>query len=113
MGCISEQSQRILPAGADGKHGSELHSDSIEIEGDASKNKVAFSPFIGISPFRYRELFEKGRRKYSGGIAQQWNRDERRPMIEVYYPSYFKAEAHVVQLIESQLNELNKKKTER
>jgi hypothetical protein len=44
-------------------------------------------------------LFEKGRRKY-GGTAQQWNRGEKRPMIEVYNPSYFKAEVEVVKLIE-------------
>jgi len=81
----------------------DLHSDSIEIEGDGLAKKVQFVPFIGISPYRYRDLFEKGKRKY-GGLAQEWNKGEMRPMIEVYYPSYFKAEAHVVELIRDVVN---------
>ena len=84
----------------------ELHSDSIEIEGNACGTKVDFSPFIGISPFRYRDLFEKGRRKY-GGVAQQWNQGQKRPMMEIYYASYFKAEAHVVELISKKVAEFS------
>jgi deoxycytidylate deaminase len=87
-------------------YASELHSDAIEVECNSDGKKVDFSPFIGISPFRYRELFEKGRRKY-GGLAQQWNKGEKRPMIEVYYPTYFKAEAHVVGLISAKLAALS------
>jgi deoxycytidylate deaminase len=41
----------------------QLHSDSIQIEDRSDINKVSFEPFIGISPFRYRDLFETGRRK--------------------------------------------------
>jgi deoxycytidylate deaminase len=84
----------------------ELHSDSIDVEGDVATKHVNFTPFIGISPYRYRDLFEKGRRKY-GGSAQQWNRGEKRPMIEVYYPSYFESEVHVVKLIEHKLREMS------
>ena len=62
-----------------------------------------FRAFIGISPYRYRDLFEKGKRKYTGGVAQKWNRDVKRPMIEVYFPSYFKAEAAVVSLMSERL----------
>jgi hypothetical protein len=83
----------------------ELHADSIQVEGIGAQDGVEFVPFIGISPYRYRDLFEKGRRKY-GGVAQTWNRGEKRPMIEVYYPSYFAAEVHVVKLIQSRLNQL-------
>ena len=43
----------------------ELHSDSIQIDGDGSSGKVGFQRFIGISPYRYRDLFEKGKRKYA------------------------------------------------
>jgi hypothetical protein len=83
----------------------ELHEDSIQVEGVGAAGGVEFVPFIGISPYRYRDLFEKGRRKY-GGVAQTWNRGEKRPMIEVYYPTYFAAEVHVVKLIQSKLNRL-------
>lgn len=77
----------------------DLHADSIEIEGDGKDGRVGFQRFIGISPYRYRELFEKGKRKYSGGSAQKWNRGEMRPMIEVIYPSYFKSEGSAVSLL--------------
>jgi deoxycytidylate deaminase len=74
----------------------QLHRDSIDVEPKSSSGKVSFNAFIGVSPFRYRDLFEKGKRKYSGGLAQEWHQDVVRPMIEVYHPSYFVAEALVV-----------------
>jgi hypothetical protein len=93
-------------------YASALHGDSIEVEGGTGTNKkVSFDPFKGVSPHRYRDLFEKGRRKFSGGAAQQWNQGKRRPMIEVYYPSYFQAEISVVgrleEDIEAMISELN------
>lgn len=78
----------------------ELHSDAIRIEGDGGDGKVGFRRFIGISPFRYRDFFEKGKRKYSGGVAQKWNAGEMRPMIEVLFPSYSESETYVVKLLE-------------
>jgi cytidine deaminase len=83
----------------------ELHPDSISIEGDGPTQRVEFSAFIGISPYRYRDLFERGKRKY-GGVAQTWNKGVKRPAIEVYYPSYFAAEVHVVKLIQPRLDEI-------
>jgi cytidine deaminase len=77
-------------------YASALHWDSIEVDGNETNKKVSFDPFKGVSPHRYRDLFEKGKRKFSGGTAQQWNQGTRRPMIEVYYPSYFQAEISVV-----------------
>ena len=38
-------------------YASELHSDSIQVEMSGDIEKVVFEPFIGVSPFRYRELF--------------------------------------------------------
>jgi hypothetical protein len=84
----------------------ELHDDSIRIEGEGTVEAVDFGAFIGISPYRYRDLFERGKRKY-GGIAQTWHGGVKRPAIEVYYPSYFAAEVHVVSLIQPRLNEIS------
>jgi cytidine deaminase len=83
----------------------QLHSDSIRVEGEGPRDGVDFAPFIGISPYRYRDLFERGKRKY-GGIAQAWHKGIKRPAIEVYYPSYFAAEIHVVKLIQDSVNKL-------
>jgi cytidine deaminase len=85
-------------------YASELHGDSIAVEHSPERGqKVLFRAFVGVSPYRYRDLFEKGKRKYSGGSAQRWNKDNRRPMIEVYFPSYFKAEAIVVGQVRQKL----------
>lgn len=65
------------------------------MESGSQGGKVSFEPFIGVSPLRYRDLFEKGRRKYSG-TALEWSKGTRHPMIEVYFPSYFEAEWLVV-----------------
>ena len=84
-----------------------LHKDSIIVEGTAGDGKVTFQPFIGVSPFRYRDLFEKGKRKYTGGMAQEWNKGKKRPMIEVYYPSYFRSEALVLSRLKVSINKSN------
>lgn len=65
----------------------DLHPDEIEIEAE-SDTKVSFVPFMGISPFRYRDIFQKGRRKRRDGTAQDWFDDVKKPLIEVVLPSY-------------------------
>lgn len=87
-------------------YATELHRDSIVVDPSEDTYKVTFRPFIGISPYRYRDIFEKGKRKYSGGLAQKWNMGVRRPMIEVYFPSYFKAETAVVSQLSAKLEVL-------
>ena len=82
-----------------------LHADSIEVDGEGKGGLVSFSRFIGISPFRYRDLFEKGARKYSTGAAQRWNAGAMRPMIEIMYPSYDRAELYAVNLLSAHLIE--------
>jgi deoxycytidylate deaminase len=59
----------------------ELHQNEIEIE-KTTIGKVSFVPFLGISPFLYRDIFQKGRRKKPDGTAKRWLADVERPMIE-------------------------------
>jgi deoxycytidylate deaminase len=88
-------------------YAAELHGDSIEVDPSEPTQRVVFEAFIGVSPYRYRDLFEKGKRKYSGGLAEKWADGAMRPVIEVYYPSYFKAETHVVAQLNSELQKIN------
>jgi deoxycytidylate deaminase len=90
-------------------YAAELHSDSIEIDGDGDGRRVNFQRFLGISPYRYRDLFEKGKRKYSTGEAKRWDRDARQPMIDVIFPTYFRAETYVVELLKEPLESLKRK----
>jgi cytidine deaminase len=66
-----------------------LHENEIEIE-EESGQKVSFVPFLGISPFRYRDIFQKGKRKRSDGTATRWyaEDDSPRPLLEVVVPAY-------------------------
>lgn len=70
----------------------ELHENEISIEIDAP-DRVAFMPFLGISPFRYRDIFQKGKRKGAGGVAKRWLFGEPRPMVEVVAPTHIELEA--------------------
>lgn len=74
----------------------ELHSDSIEIEGSEEISKVKFIPFMGISPLRYRDFFEKGRRKdRSTAKIIRWARGVGVPIVEIYHPVYIELETIV------------------
>lgn len=72
----------------------ELHYNEIEIE-KSSSTKVSFMPFLGISPYRYRDLFEKGKRK-SSGTANRWYYDTPSPMIDILVPNYTRLELFAV-----------------
>ncbi len=80
-------------------YASDLHGDAISVDTDPSGGKVAFNAFIGVSPYRYRDLFERRRRKNAAGVVQRWNTGAMRPMINVLYPTYFRAEAYVVSML--------------
>ncbi|RYE50336.1 MAG: deoxycytidylate deaminase, partial [Sphingobacteriales bacterium] len=65
----------------------DLHSEEIDIYGNSS-GKVIFEPFLGISPFRYRDIFEKGKRKSSDGTAKRWVQDKPTPSLVSHNAEY-------------------------
>jgi cytidine deaminase len=71
-----------------------LHSDSISLTQEA--DKVRFRPFMGVSPTRYRDLFEKGKRKTREGRAMKWQSDHRRPSIDYMFSPSNLAERYVL-----------------
>lgn len=80
----------------------DLHSDSICIE-SADRGKfseypaVDFTHFAGVSPRRYKELFERGRRKTDEGEFQDWVNGVKRPIIDIKFPFYSRLEQSVVE----------------
>lgn len=60
----------------------ELHENEIELE-RRSEDRVAFLPFIGIAPSRYRDIFQKGRRKSKDGRALRWISEEPKPQFDL------------------------------
>ncbi len=73
----------------------QLHSNEIEIDA-LSDQRVSFVPFLGISPYRYRDIFEKRGKRKDGSTAKKWFYDVPCPMIDVLAPSYTELERFVV-----------------
>lgn len=71
----------------------DLHANEVAVESEVP-GKVAFVPFLGISPYRYRDIFQKARRKNKSGVARRWIDDEDtpKPMLDAAYPSYLEVE---------------------
>lgn len=63
-----------------------LHENEVELE-RASSTRLSFVPFIGISPFRYRDMFEKGKRKRDG-LALTWLDGKPAPNLKLAPPTY-------------------------
>lgn len=69
----------------------QLHKDEIDIE-KISEGKVSFLPFLGISPVRYRDIFQRGKRKQDGK-ALPYMTDPPSPMMEPATTAYLENEA--------------------
>ena len=84
---------------------SDLHSDSTEIEGgDRGHYKdypaVKFEHFYGVSPRRYREIFERaGRKNEADGSFVEYVNGRPGPTIDIKYPFYNKLEEFVTQRV--------------
>jgi cytidine deaminase len=70
----------------------ELHNNEISVEHEAD-GTVSFLPFLGISPFRYRDIFQKGRRKDIDGNALDYIDVAPFPTIEGVSTAYIENEA--------------------
>jgi deoxycytidylate deaminase len=68
-----------------------LHPDSITFD-PADRSRVLFQPFMGISPRRYRDIFEKKKRKDAEGKAISWYEKVPTPRLEDRSGSYVENE---------------------
>lgn len=83
---------------------SELHADSISIDGESRGDydgfpSTVFRHFFGVSPRRYRDLFERKRRKDKDGRLQEWIGGNRRAVFDIKIPVYLQLEAYVLKTI--------------
>lgn len=87
---------------------SRLHSDSILIEGqDRGEYNdfpyVEFSHFYGITPRRYREFFERSKRKDKHGLLEEFIDGKKRPFINIKAPFYYQLEEIVLRSLKDAL----------
>ncbi len=86
-----------------------LHNDSIEVE---RQNRgpyydypfVRFSHFFGVTPRRYRELFERVDRKQDGDFLPYID-GVRQPLIDIKSPFYAQLEDTVLRNVQERLTE--------
>ncbi|TCL94038.1 deoxycytidylate deaminase [Rhizobium sp. PP-WC-2G-219] len=79
-------------------YATDLHSDSITFDELEAQHKVLFTPFKGISPRRYRDIFEKKSRKDDNGTRREWYHKVPLPMIEDLSTSYMENEHSAILL---------------
>jgi deoxycytidylate deaminase len=78
-----------------------LHSDSVSIEGGDRGHyqkfpSVDFEHFYGVSPRRYREIFERSKRERDDdGQLLEYKGGEPAPIVEIEYPSYAELETYI------------------
>jgi deoxycytidylate deaminase len=88
-----------------------LHADSVVIE-SADRGRyvrfpsVQFDHFYGVSPRRYRELFERNKRKDSNGRFVEWKNEMKRPNIDIHFPVYLELEGKIAKTAEKYLDKL-------
>lgn len=70
----------------------DLLGDSMTLSASEADMKVHFEPFIGISPRRYRDIFEKGKRKDDSGKAITWSSGAPVPRVEDRSGAYIENE---------------------
>jgi deoxycytidylate deaminase len=76
----------------------DLHADSIQVEGGDRGHyhefpAVEFAHFYGVSPRRYREFFERGKRKNDAGEFIEYRLGTPSPIVDIHFPFYSQLEA--------------------
>lgn len=90
-----------------------LHSDSVAIEGgDRGKYSkypsVSFEHFDGVSPRRYRELFERSSRKKKDSDAfLEWIDGVKQPIVDLKFPFYMVLERAILQSTTAYLKQVH------
>lgn len=90
----------------------DLHADSIIVEGSDRGQyqkfpSVGFDHFYGVTPRRYREIFERGGRKNNDtGAFLEYVHGTPQPIIDVNYPFYVELEQHLSEPIVDSLKRL-------
>jgi deoxycytidylate deaminase len=79
----------------------QLHSDAVVVGRSDDPSKVIFEPFIGIAPYRYRDIFERGRRKDQIGKFSEWidGPPEHQPNLKLTVATYLQNEVAVTKLL--------------
>jgi hypothetical protein len=82
-----------------------LHDDALTHDPDQN-TKVKLEHFHGISPRRFREIFEKGKRKDKQNNATEWYETTPKPMIGERYSTHVLLEPAFLKIFYDAINEV-------
>jgi tRNA(Arg) A34 adenosine deaminase TadA len=79
----------------------QLHNDAVQIEGGDRGQytefpSVQFLHFYGVTPRRYQELFQRGKRKSDDGKFLEYRANTKQPFISLKTPAYTLPEGMVL-----------------
>lgn len=89
----------------------QLHGDSMIVQtGKYFGDRIQFAPFVGVAPARFREVFERLRRKDQHGHFIEWSEGKPRPIVKHTIATYLKTEAAITNLFDRSTKALIKEK---
>lgn len=93
---------------------SRLHADSIDIDSQERGEyktypAVEFTHFYGITPRRYREFFQRNKRKDDDGRLQDYIDGAKAPYVDIKSPFYAQLEDTVLESLRGALMTIEKK----
>ncbi len=70
----------------------ELHENSIQLDKNTDPSKIPFTPFLGVSPRIYSDIFQMSTRKSSDGKLIDWEAGTADPRVSGSFWSYLEYE---------------------
>lgn len=83
-----------------------LHDDALTKD-QSRKDFVVLSHFHGISPRRYRDIFEKGKRKNKDNTAKPWYEDRPAPLVGDRFSSHVLFEPAILEELSQVISALS------
>ena len=66
--------------------------------GKYTGDKIQSAPFIGVSPVRFRDLYERQRRKDDNGNFREWAEGHPRPIVKYTVATYLENEKALIKI---------------
>ena len=82
----------------------ELHDDAIQLDTDTDQTKIPFTPFLGVSPTNYSNIFQTPVRKSDAGMVLKWNSAKAQPRVSGSFWSYLQYEKEDVKILRDTLS---------
>jgi len=81
----------------------ELHDNSIQLDTDTDPEKVPFTPFLGVSPKDYSNMFHMPTRKSNDGSLIVWAAATAQPRVSGSFWSYIEYEKEDLKILRDSL----------